>query len=70
MKDKTDLINIISENCLQIIAKYKVKMSIIAFEMGITLIDLYNILLCNNDDISSYLELYLLLNKKTNTKST
>lgn len=68
MNDKNDLINIISKNCLLVIAKNKIKMPLLAFEMGITLIDLYNLLLCKNNDISSYLELYLLLNKKTNTE--
>lgn len=68
MEDKMKLTNMISENCLQIIAKNKIKMPTIAFEMGITLIELYNLLLCKNKDVSSYLELYLLLYKKTNTK--
>lgn len=66
MKDRINIINIISTNCLQIIAKNKIKMPMIAFEMGISLMELYNLLLCKNDDMSSYLELYLLLNKKTN----
>ena len=35
----------------------------IAYKMGIKTIDLYNILLNNNEDISIYLKLYLLLQK-------
>ena len=41
----------------------KMKIVDIAYKMGIRTIDLYNILLNNNEYISIYLKLYLLLQK-------
>ena len=63
MKEKNDFITNISDRCLKLIASNKVSMADIAYKMGIRTIDLYNILLNNNEDISIYLKLYLLLQK-------
>ena len=63
MKEKNDFITNISNRCLKLIASNKINMVDIAYKMGIRTIDLYNILLNNNEDISIYLKLYLLLQK-------
>ena len=63
MKEKNDCITNISNRCLKLIASNKINMVDIAYKMGIRTIDLYNILLNNNEDISIYLKLYLLLQK-------
>ena len=63
MKEKNDFIANISNRCLKLIASNKINMVDIAYKMGIRTIDLYNILLNNNEDISIYLKLYLLLQK-------
>lgn len=63
MKEKNDFIINISNRCLKLIASNKINMVDIAYKMGIRTIDLYNILLNNNEDISIYLKLYLLLQK-------
>ena len=63
MKEKIDFITNISNRCLKLIASNKINMVDIAYKMGIRTIDLYNILLNNNEDISIYLKLYLLLQK-------
>lgn len=63
MKEKNDFITNISNRCLKLIASNKINMVYIAYKMGIRTIDLYNILLNNNEDISIYLKLYLLLQK-------
>lgn len=63
MKEKNDFITNISNICLKLIASNKINMVDIAYKMGIRTIDLYNILLNNNEDISIYLKLYLLLQK-------
>ena len=62
-KKKNDFITNISNRCLKLIASNKINMVDIAYKMGIRTIDLYNILLNNNEDISIYLKLYLLLQK-------
>ena len=63
MKEKNDFITNISNRCLKLIASNKINMVDIEYKMGIRTIDLYNILLNNNEDISIYLKLYLLLQK-------
>ena len=63
MKEKNDFITNIANRCLKLIASNKINMVDIAYKMGIRTIDLYNILLNNNEDISIYLKLYLLLQK-------
>ena len=63
MKEKNDFITNISNRCLKLIASNTINMVDIAYKMGIRTIDLYNILLNNNEDISIYLKLYLLLQK-------
>lgn len=63
MKEKNNFITNISNICLKLIASNKINMVDIAYKMGIRTIDLYNILLNNNEDISIYLKLYLLLQK-------
>ena len=63
MKEKNDFITNISNRCLKLISSNKINMVDIAYKMGIRTIDLYNILLNNNEDISIYLKLYLLLQK-------
>lgn len=63
MKEKNNFITNISNRCLKLIASNKINMVDIAYKMGIRTIDLYNILLNNNEDISIYLKLYLLLQK-------
>lgn len=63
MKEKNDFITNISNICIKLIASNKINMVDIAYKMGIRTIDLYNILLNNNEDISIYLKLYLLLQK-------
>ena len=63
MKEKNDFITNISNRCLKLIASNKINVVDIAYKMGIRTIDLYNILLNNNEDISIYLKLYLLLQK-------
>lgn len=63
MKEKNDFITNISNRCLKLIASNKINMVDISYKMGIRTIDLYNILLNNNEDISIYLKLYLLLQK-------
>ena len=63
MKEKNDFITNIYNRCLKLIASNKINMVDIAYKMGIRTIDLYNILLNNNEDISIYLKLYLLLQK-------
>ena len=52
MKEKNDFITNISNRCLKLIASNKINMVDIAYKMGIRTIDLYNILLNNNEDIS------------------
>ena len=41
MKDKNEYVNKLINECLKIIVNNKIKMSDLAFEMGINLIDLY-----------------------------
>ena len=50
MKEKNDFITNISNRCLKLIASNKINMVDIAYKMGIRTIDLYNILLNNNED--------------------
>ena len=61
MKDKNEYVNKLINECLKIIVNNKVKMSDLAFEMGINLIDLYKLFVDYNYDISCYLELLYLL---------
>lgn len=61
MKDKNEYVNKLINECLKIIVNNKVKMSDLAFEMGINLIDLYKLFVDYNYDLSCYLELLYLL---------
>ena len=61
MKDKNEYVNKLINECLKIIVNNKIKMSDLAFEMGINLIDLYKLFVDYNYDISCYLELLYLL---------
>ena len=61
MKDKNEYVNKLINECLKIIVNNKVKMSDLAFEMGIKLIDLYKLFVDYNNDLSCYLQLLYLL---------
>ena len=61
MKDKNEYVNKLINECLKIIVNNKIKMSDLAFEMGINLIDLYKLFVDYNYDLSCYLELLYLL---------
>lgn len=61
MEDKKEYVNKLVNECLKIIANKKIKMSNIAFQMGINLMDLYKLFVNYNDDISYYLEILYLL---------
>ncbi|MDD5864903.1 MAG: hypothetical protein PUD07_00205 [bacterium] len=61
MEDKKDYINKLANECLKIIAIKKIKMSNIAFQMGLNLMDLYKLFVNYNEDLSYYLEILYLL---------
>ncbi|MGN1379424.1 MAG: hypothetical protein ACI4XR_03390 [Bacilli bacterium] len=61
MEDKKEYVNKLVNECLKIIANKKIKMSNIAFQMGINLMDLYKLFVNYNDDLSYYLEILYLL---------
>lgn len=61
MKDKNEYVNKLINECLKIIVNNKIKMSDLAFEMGIKLIDLYKLFVDYNNDLSCYLQLLYLL---------
>ena len=61
MEDKKDYINKLANECLKIIAIKKIKMSNIAFQMGLNLMDLYKLFVNYNEYLSYYLEILYLL---------
>lgn len=61
MEDKKEYINKLANECLKIIAIKKIKMSNIAFQMGLNLMDLYKLFVNYNEDLSYYLEILYLL---------
>lgn len=62
MQDKDTFTKSLLNECLKLIANKKVNMPSLAYKMGMSIMDLYKLLLEPNDDISYYLNIIYLLN--------
>ena len=62
MQDKDTFTKSLLNECLKLIANKKANMLSLAYKMGMSIMDLYKLLLEPNDDISYYLNIIYLLN--------
>lgn len=62
MQDKDTFTKSLLNECLKLIANKKANMPSLAYKMGMSIMDLYKLLLEPNDDISYYLNIIYLLN--------